>query len=120
MKRRQTIGRWGEAEAEKYLLGSGYQILDHNVHTSYGEIDLIACQGDQIVFVEVKTRTNQAYGLPETSVTVRKQAHMIQSAEAYLTLHPEMGEDWRIDVIAVQGKPGETHPEIVHFENAVG
>jgi len=120
MKRRQTIGRWGEAEAEKYLLTREYQILDHNARTSYGEIDLVASQGDQIVFVEVKTRTNLAFGLPESSVTFRKQAHMIQSAEAYLVLHPELGEDWRIDVIAVQGKPGGTDPEIVHFENAFG
>jgi putative endonuclease len=120
MKRRQTVGKWGETVAEKYLLERGYRILDRNVHTAYGEIDLVACQGGQIVFVEVKARTNQAYGLPETSITSRKLTHMVQSAEAYIQDHSEAGEDWRIDVIAVRGKPGATEPEIVHFDNAIG
>jgi putative endonuclease len=120
LNRRQRIGRWGERVAEEFLLVNGYQVLDRNVHTTYGEIDLVTLAGDQVVFVEVKTRTNLAYGHPEISVTQRKQNHLTQSAEAYLTQHPELGEDWRIDVIAIQGCPGGADPEIVHFENAIG
>jgi putative endonuclease len=66
---RQKIGKWGEAAAARYLEARGYRILQHNVRTPYGEIDLIASQESRVVFVEVKTRTSLSYGLPEAAVT---------------------------------------------------
>ena len=119
--RRQAIGTWGEGLAERYLLERGYQILGKNVRTPYGEIDLIARLKDELVFVEVKTRTSQSYGLPETAITAKKQAHMIQAAQAYLQSNVELGDcAWRIDVIAITKKPGIPSPEIICFENALG
>jgi putative endonuclease len=129
-KHRQVLGRWGEDQAVSYLVGLGYEILARNARTPYGEIDLVARQAfnsapgmeppDQLtVFVEVKTRTTLAYGLPEESVTRRKQAHLLASAQAYIQDHPELDGDWRIDVIAVQRKPGRQAPSIYHFENAI-
>ncbi len=118
--RRQAIGSWGEHLAERYLLERGYQILGKNVRTPYGEIDILARQNDELVFVEVKTRTNTAFGLPEAAITTKKQTHMIRAAQAYLQANPELADcTWRIDVMAISGKPGQSSPEIVYFENAL-
>ena len=132
--RRQKLGEWGEGEAARFLCERGYTILERNARTPYGEIDLVArkdyagCGTLQAqapksecvtVFVEVKTRSSSAYGLPEDSVTPRKQAHMLAAAEAYLQDHPELEGDWRVDVIAVQCQPPDCQPAITHFENAV-
>lgn len=117
---RQTLGRWGESLAAEYLTRRGYTILDRNARTDYGEIDIVARQAEVAVFVEVKTRTSTAYGYPEESITPKKRAHLIASAQAYLQAHPELETDWRIDVIAIhRPHPGCT-PNITHFENAVG
>lgn len=127
--RRQLLGRWGEDQAAEYLVEHGYSILERNVRTRYGEIDLVAqlpegillsSESHQVtVFVEVKTRSNQTFGLPEESVTARKREHMIAAAQSYLQAHPELGDAWRIDVIAIQRlQPGKS-PSIYHFENAI-
>ena len=115
---RQRFGAWGEKLAEAYLAGKGYTVLARNVRTPYGEIDLLARQEAILVFVEVKTRSSRAYGLPEDSLTWRKQAHILDSARYYLQEHPEWAGDWRVDVIAIQRKPGGEPAEIIHFENA--
>jgi len=117
-KSKQTLGRWGEEFAAKYLLEQGYKIIDRNVRTSYGEIDLIATQGETIIFVEVKTRTTTSFGLPEQSITARKRAHILESAQAYLQDKSNLGNDWRVDVIAIRKFPRGS-PELVHFENAI-
>lgn len=120
---RQKIGKWGEDAAARYLERLGYEILARNVRTPYGEIDLVARQpSGELVFVEVKTRTNTSYGYPEEAVDSRKQAHLVSSAQAYLQGLPgPADESWRIDVIAVMGAPGEDDSDVrfEHFENIV-
>lgn len=116
MKRNRRIGAWGEEIAARHLMTRGCEILSRNVRTPYGEIDIIARQGETIRFVEVKTRTSDKMGLPEDSVTARKREHMIACAEHYAAEHAI--DHWQIDVIAVEGKPGEM-PKITYFENAV-
>lgn len=122
-KDRQALGKWGEAQAAEYLMRSGYQIIGRNVRTPYGELDLIAQvgsgEGSELVFVEVKTRASYSLGPPEISVDRRKQAHLIASAEHYLTLLEKLPAIWRIDVIAIQRTGAHIDPEIIHFENAV-
>jgi putative endonuclease len=128
---RQSLGRWGENLAAEYLANQGYTIIERNFRTPYGELDLVARQiiADQsidiasgfavvTVFVEVKTRSSLTYGLPEESVTPRKQAHLLNAANSYIQAHPELGGDWRIDVIAIQRYP-DKQPEITHFENVL-
>ena len=128
--RKQRIGRWGETVATYFLEQRGYQVLARNVRTGRGEIDLIArlpgdsqearAGGGVLVFVEVKTRTNEHFGLPEEAVDARKLEHVFRAAEAYLQEHAELAEqEWRIDVIAIQGRPGERAEDvrIEHFEN---
>ncbi len=116
---RQSLGRWGETIAADFLVRKGYQVLRRNERTAFGEIDLIARQDRVTVFVEVKTRTNLEYGYPEEAITRQKRHHMIASAMAYLGDHPELAGDWRLDVIAIQGRKDGPPPEIVHYENAV-
>jgi putative endonuclease len=113
---RQSTGRWGESQAAQYLAKKGYQVVARNVRTEYGEIDLVAQHQQILVFTEVKTRTSQAYGLPEEAITPLKMQHMIDSAMAFLQQHPEHVGDWRIDVISVQKRIGGA-PLITHFEN---
>jgi putative endonuclease len=116
---RQALGRWGESLAADYLIKKNYEIVERNVHTPYGEIDLVARQGRVTVFVEVKTRTSKNYGYPEDAVTPSKQAHLVAAAQYYLMKQPELDGDWRVDVIAVQRLRSGQQPQIVHFENAI-
>ncbi len=114
----QTFGRWGEATAAAYLENNGYAILERNFHTAHGEIDIIASKAAVLIFVEVKTRSSHAFAYPEDSVTKTKQAHLLSAGAQYLQAHPESGESWQFDVIAIERKPGGS-PEIVHFENVI-
>ena len=116
MTSRQSLGRWGEAIAAEYLAERGYTILEHNARTPYGELDLIARQGDALVFIEVKTRASRSLGPPEISVTQTKQAHLLSAAKSYLQERPHLQYEWRIDVIAILRLPGQK-AQIEHFEN---
>jgi putative endonuclease len=111
----QQVGRWGESAAAAYLVAQGYEVIGQNIRTPYGEIDLVARRDGRTVFVEVKTRTSAAFGLPEEAVSQRKLEHMLRAAEHYAAAHSI--ESWQIDVIAVEGKPG-IRPLITHFEDA--
>lgn len=116
MKHNQRIGKWGENIAVDYLAGHSCEIIARNARTPYGEIDIVARQGDVTLFVEVKTRTSNKMGLPEESITSRKREHMLAAAEHYAAEHEI--DHWQIDVIAIEGKPGST-PRITCFENAL-
>lgn len=119
MARKQVIGKWGERLAEDYLVRRGCILVERNVRTQYGEIDLVMTMGvNLLIFVEVKTRTSVEFGNPEEAITAQKREHMRLSAEAYLLKHPVVNMDWRIDVVAVYRASSET-PEIVWFENAL-
>ena len=129
---RQATGQLGENFAAAYLQQQGDRILARNARTPYGEIDLVAQQeisrlqanphssGQTLVFVEVKTRRSQSFGLPEESITAAKRAHMQAAAQAYLQANPELDGDWRLDVIAVRlNRQQDQLMEIVHFENII-
>ena len=116
MNHSQRIGKWGEDVAAEYLVERGCKIVARNTRTPYGEIDIIAKQGNVIIFVEVKTRTSNKMGLPEESITARKRQHMVSAAEHYAAEHEI--DNWQIDVISIEGKPGST-PKVTYFENAI-
>ena len=115
MSRNQRIGRWGEQAAADYLAASGYEVLERNLRTPYGEIDLVVRKDALTVFVEVKARTSRSLGPPEIAVGHRKQAHMQACAQHYA--QQNLIDHWRIDVIAVEKIGGEAR--ITHFENAL-
>src|SRR4030042_3373604 len=101
-RHRQSVGRMGESFALAYLEQQGHTTIYRNLRTPYGEIDLITQQGNVIVFTEVKTRASISLGPPEISITPRKAEHMRCAAEYYIQQHPELINDWRIDVLTIQ------------------
>jgi putative endonuclease len=116
-KYKKEIGAWGEEVAAEWLAKRGYKITARNIRTPYGEIDIIAQQGDVTVFVEVKTQTSSQTFFPEHNITPRKREHMFNSAQHYTAEHEI--DHWQIDVISVEGKPESAPPVITHFENVV-
>lgn len=101
MYQKHAIGKFGEDEATKYLENQGYKILDRNFNCKRGEIDIIALDKKEIVFIEIKSRTNSQYGLPAEAVTKKKIEHIIKTAEYYLYVRNLQKEPVRIDVIEV-------------------
>ena len=85
MKRtRANVGVWGEAIATKHLEAQGYTVLHRNWRHGHGELDIVACKAELIVFVEVRTRTSDTFGSPEETLSPRKRAKLIATAQAYL------------------------------------
>lgn len=118
-KARQGLGRTGERLAAEALVKRGYRILEQNFRCTHGEIDLIAEEGHDLVFVEVKTRRGQAYGLPEEAVTPRKARKLVEVAACYLDQHACSERSWRIDVVAVQLSPAGKLQEIRIYQHAI-
>ena len=116
-KHNQEVGAWGEGVAAEWLAAHGREVVARNIRTPYGEIDIVARQGDVTLFVEVKTLTSSANFFPEAQITARKREHMLNAAQHYCAEHAI--DHWQIDVIAVEGKPG-SNPVVTHFENVVG
>ena len=104
---RKILGRSGEDRAANYLADRGYTILERNYEASYGEIDLIALDRGTVVFVEVKTRTTDAYGAPELAVDRRKQELMVKTALGYLKFKKLHQMPCRFDVVAISGEQVE-------------
>ena len=116
MHSKQKIGKIGEELAVNYLLKQGYQILDRNFQTKQGEIDIIAKQKEEIVFIEVKTRTNSQYGSPGESVGLIKQKHIYHTAQYYLYKAKLESSYTRIDVIEIYISPAKIR--INHIKKA--
>ncbi len=114
---RRLFGNRGEDQAADFLLAKGYKILARQYRTRFGEIDLIAKDGDEIVFVEVKARQSNHFGYPEEAVTSGKLEKIIQVGEFYLKENAWEHLPFRIDVVAIEGKDGSAN--ILHLE-AVG
>ena len=100
MKNRQESGREGEERAVGFLQKKGYEILQRNVRYKRGEIDIIARDGDTVVFVEVKSRSSSGFGVPEEAVDRRKQRQLCRLALLYLQKKGWLHRvDCRFDVI---------------------
>ena len=100
---RKLLGRQGEDRAARYLSGHGYKVLERNFRTPLGEIDLIALHEGEIVFVEVKTRTDGSFGPPELAVNPAKQRRMIKAALSYIKAKKFHQMPCRFDVVAING-----------------
>lgn len=99
---KKVTGNLGEKIAIDFMSKSGYKIIDKNFRSKIGEIDIIALDKNNIVFVEVKTRTSTKYGLPSEAVNSYKQSKIIKAAELYLTLNKKFKNlSIRFDVIEV-------------------
>lgn len=112
---KKETGKKGEELAVAYLLKKGFEILCRNYRFKRAEIDLI-CKKDQLlVFVEVKFRSNVAYGLPEDAVSNNQQEKIIEAAENYL-FENQWESNIRFDILSVLYLNGKL--EISHFEDA--
>ena len=98
---RLPLGRRGERAAEKYLRRNGYRIVARNFRAAGAEIDLVAMDGETLVFVEVKTRRSREAGAPEEAVDERKQRRMRRAAEVFATRYRADDVTMRFDIIAV-------------------
>lgn len=109
---RRVLGKSGEDHAARHLSGQGYRILERNFRTRCGEIDLIALHEGELVFVEVKTRTNEAFGAPELAVNPGKQQRMVKAALSYIKKKNLHQMPCRFDVVAITGGSSAA-PEVI-------
>jgi putative endonuclease len=109
-------GAWGEELALRYLTKRGYELVERNYRTRYGELDLILRHEDTLVFVEVKLRRGLGFGDPLEAVTPRKQAAIRALAERYLSDRKPDFEAIRFDVVGIL--VGDGTRRIVHVEDA--
>lgn len=117
----RRIGAIGEELARHHLEARGYRVVATNYRCRWGEIDLIARDGREWVFVEVRTRRSDAYGLPEESLTEAKAHRLILAAQDFLAESDEAGEDpeWRIDLVAIRLGAGRRVISIQHLTSVV-
>lgn len=116
-KNKRKTGSEGEEIACEFISKLGYKIVERNYQFGHGEIDIIAKDGEILVFIEVKYRKNLEYGPPELAITKGKQNLVKRTATAYLWEKEIKDELSRIDVIAILKIPGQK-PQINHIINA--
>jgi putative endonuclease len=111
--------QWGKAAenmAAVFLEQSGLKILERNFRYERGEIDLIAEEGDELVFIEVKARRSSLFGAPEDAVTEKKQEQIQAVAEGYLYIHEIDDRPYRFDIVAIDFKDGNA--KYLHMKDA--
>ena len=115
---RRLLGNRGEQAAERYLKAQGLRILKRGLRSRRGELDLVALDGRQVVFVEVKTRLDHNAGHPVESVGPDKQRKLTELALAFLKKHGLLESSARFDIVAVTWPQNQEEPTIEHFRNA--
>lgn len=117
MLTKQELGKKGETLAKQYLEKQGYQIIAQNFRCLQGEIDIIAKEKQELIFIEVKTRSTLKYGRPVEAVNQPKQKHMIKAAEYYLYRTKQENQCVRFDVIELYRK--EKQLKIHHIKQII-
>jgi putative endonuclease len=114
----KLLGRWGEKRCETFLKKKGLKKLARNFSCKTGEIDLVMVAPDTtIVFVEVRTRADEKFGPPESSITHAKKTKLLRTARYFLATQKIEDRPFRFDVVAiVLGQKGRE--QIRHYENA--
>ena len=119
MNRRQETGRLGEIAARRRLEALGYAIRGVNVRAGQGEIDIVAEESGDIVFVEVRTRRSRRLGAPEESITPSKRERLLTAAQRYLQSTDAENRNWRIDIVAVELDRNDGVARLSVLRNAV-
>ena len=115
---RGLLGQTGEAIARAHLEERGYSVLATNYRCPWGEVDIVTEKGDEIIFVEVRTRRSRTFGSPEESVTASKRQRLVSTAYHYLQEH-DLSLSWRIDLVAIQIDAKGAVQRLSHLENIV-
>jgi len=113
------LGHWGESHARRYLEGKGYTVSATNYRCRWGEVDIVAQHGEEIVFIEVRTRRGAAFGTPEESVTATKSKRLAATAQHYLESNGLEQSQWRIDLVSIHLDVAGKLLEVNHLENAL-
>jgi putative endonuclease len=116
---RKDTGTQGEIIAQNYLKKHGYHIIENNYRSRFGEIDIIAKHNDTLVFIEVRTKKNMSFGIPEESITNTKARHLIHTAYYYRQNHKNLPDSWRIDFLAIDLDENDKPLRINLIENAI-
>jgi putative endonuclease len=101
MGQNKILGAFGEDLASKYLEDNGYKVLERNFSCRAGEIDIIALDVDTVVFIEVKTRTSERFGMPSEAVSPTKQKKLVKTALYYMQCRKLFDYMCRFDVIEI-------------------
>jgi putative endonuclease len=117
-----ATGKLGESHAANFLLAHNFEIIQKNFYTRFGEIDIIAIDQNQLrpelVFIEVKTRTSDLFGLPQESITYQKRSKLLKTAIQFMNSSTQnLPHIWRMDAIAVKLNRNLHLAEIKHFKN---
>jgi putative endonuclease len=115
MAAHNELGKWGEDLAADYLQRKGYTIIERDWKSGKRDLDIIAQDGNVIVFVEVKTRRNRLYGEPEESVDYHKLQNLQQAISHYVKFK-HIRQEIRFDIISIVGTV-ETDPDIQHIQD---
>ena len=116
---RTKLGTWGESLACRHLQGKGYRITATNYRNRHGEVDIVARDGEELVFVEVRTRRPGSYGAPEESLSPAKVRRLLNTCQEYVQ---EMEFDeigWRIDLVCIYLGRGGRVEDVQHLTHAV-
>ena len=115
MTAHHELGKWGEDLAADYLQRKGYTIIERDWKSGKRDLDIIAQDGNVIVFVEVKTRRNRLFGEPEESVDYHKLQNLQQAISHYVKFK-HIRQEIRFDIISIVGTVG-TDPDIQHIQD---
>lgn len=117
MFQNKIIGQFGEDLACNFLQKHDYQILHRNYQASYKELDIVARQGNFVIFVEVKTRTSDAFGDGVEAVDYHKQSNLRKAIGYYLVKEQPKSSDVRADLITVMIDRGTNNVNIKHYQD---
>lgn len=115
MAEHNELGKAGEEAAAAYLVNHGYVIRHRNWHKGHLELDIVAAKDNELIVVEVKTRTSADIMQPEDAVTLQKIRHTVKAADTYIKLF-QIDAPVRFDIITAIGRPGNL--KIEHIEEA--
>ena len=117
---RQRLGDFGERHAARLLEAAGHRVIARGWRCAAGELDLVTLDGEELVFVEVRTRRGEGLGTPEESIDARKAARLLALGEHFLVAHPDHdARIWRIDLVAIVIDGTGRIVRADHYENAV-
>lgn len=109
-------GNQGEEMAANWLIDHGYQLIEKNNSTKFGELDIIATKNDILIFVEVKFKQTEDFGTPEEMIGKNKLMQVRRTAEIYLLTNPDIAnkfDKYQIDAVCIVEETGR----ISHYEN---
>lgn len=116
--KRIALGKRGEEIAEKFLRNKGYDVIERNYRCSIGEIDIICINDNKLVFVEVRSRSTNNYGLPEESINFTKKKKIRAVALHFLQSQNRLIKEIQFDVIAIRFSKEGAIESLEHYENA--